>query len=72
MEDELLTVQQVAREFGVTRQAVMHWITKGYLTARRPSTPEGIRTYWLVSRSAVIGFVPPRRRKGQKVGLSTT
>ena len=66
MEDELLTVQQVAQEYGVKRQAVMYWISKGYLAANRPSTPEGIRTVWLINRSALDGFIPPRQRRARK------
>ena len=70
MEDELLTVQQVAAQFQVSRQAVMYWINKGYLPARRPQTPVGIRAIWLVAKVEADQFAPPRRRRTQGDGLT--
>ena len=61
--NELLTVKQVAQQYGVTRQAVMYWIKVGHLTAIRPTAPVGIRTIWLVEKEALKGFAPPSAGK---------
>ena len=63
MEDELLTLRQVAVLFGVTRQAVAYWIKRGLLPAYKPQAPTGVKSPWLVKQSAVTGFVPPRGKK---------
>ena len=67
---ELLTVSQVAREFGVSRQSVYHWIDQGLSPAS--SKPWGVRRIKLFRRSDIETYRsdPYRAEHRRRMGMA--